>query len=147
MKNRHRLRREQILSKLAEIEESIDLVKENIPEEFEEYETLGIVKDGIYKRLEFSIENVINICSIINSDLKLGIPAKEQDVTDTLISEGILSEKMQELIRQMKGFRNIVVHRYGKIDDQITFAIISEHIDDFCEFDNEIRRFLRVDER
>ena len=147
MKNRHRLRREQILSKPAEIEESIDLVKENMPEEFEEYETLGIVKDGIYKRLEFSIENVINICSIINSDLKLGIPAKEQDVTDTLISEGILSEKMQELIRQMKGFRNIVVHRYGKIDDQITFAIISEHIDDFCEFENEIRRFLRVGEK
>ena len=144
MKNR--LRREQILSKLAEIEESIDLVKENMPEEFEEYKKLGIVKDGIYKRLEFSIENVINICSIINSDLKLGIPAKEQDVTDNLISEGIISEKMQELIRQMKGFRNIVVHRYGKIDDQITFAIISDHIDDFCEFDNEIRMFLRVDE-
>jgi len=35
MKNR--LRREQILSKLAEVEESIDLVKENMPEEFEEY--------------------------------------------------------------------------------------------------------------
>ena len=145
MKNR--LRREQILSKLAEVEESIDLVKENMPEEFEEYKKLGIVKDGIYKRLELSIENVINICSIINSDLKLGIPAKEQDVTDNLISEGIISEKMQELIRQMKGFRNIVVHRYGKIDDQITFAIISEHIDDFCEFDNEIRMFLRVDEK
>ncbi|MEA2035806.1 MAG: DUF86 domain-containing protein, partial [Euryarchaeota archaeon] len=144
MKNRHRLRREQILSKLAEIEESIDLVKENMPEEFEEYKKLGIVKYGIYKRLEFSIENVINICSIINSDLKLGIPAKEQDVTDNLISEGIISEKMQELIRQMKGFRNIVVHRYGKIDDWITFTIISEHIDDFCEFDSEIRRFLRV---
>jgi len=145
MKNR--LRREQILSKLAEIEESIDLVKENMPEEFEQYKKLGIVKDGIYKRLEFSIENVINICSIINSDLKLGIPAKEQDVTDNLISEGIISEKMQELIRQMKGFRNIVVHRYGKIDDHLTFAIISEHIDDFCEFDNEIRMFLRVGER
>jgi len=108
---------------------------------------LGIIKDEIYKRLEFSIETVIYICSIINSDLKLGIPAKEQDVRDNLISEGIISEKMQELIRQMKGFRNIVVHRYGKIDDRITFAIISGHIDDFCEFDNEIRRFLRVGEK
>jgi len=35
MKNR--LRRELNLSKLAEVEESIDLVKENMPGEFEEY--------------------------------------------------------------------------------------------------------------
>uniref|UniRef100_UPI0038CD9E5D type VII toxin-antitoxin system HepT family RNase toxin n=1 Tax=Methanochimaera problematica TaxID=2609417 RepID=UPI0038CD9E5D len=101
-----------------------------------------MIKDGIYKRLESSIENVTGICSIINSDLRLGIPANEQDILDNLVSHGILSENMQDLIRKMKGFRNIVVHRYGKIDDKLTFAIISEHINDFELFEDEIRQFL-----
>ncbi|WP_317137893.1 type VII toxin-antitoxin system HepT family RNase toxin [Methanochimaera problematica] len=120
----------------------MSLVKENFPDNYDDYKKLGIIKDGIYKRLESSIENVTGICSIINSDLRLGIPANEQDILDNLVSHGILSENMQDLIRKMKGFRNIVVHRYGKIDDKLTFAIISEHINDFELFEDEIRQFL-----
>ena len=68
MKSR-KLRATLIRSKLAEIEESIELVSEHIPEGFEDFSRLGLVKDGIYKRTEFAIENVFDICAIINSDL------------------------------------------------------------------------------
>ena len=37
--------------------------------------SLGIVKDGIYKRLEFSIQNLVDIFSMIYSDLNLGVPS------------------------------------------------------------------------
>lgn len=42
----------------------------------------------------------------------------------------------------MKSFRNIVVHRYGKIDDKIAYNILRENIDDFYLFIEEIERFL-----
>jgi len=32
------------------------------------------VKDGICKRIEFAIEDVFDICAIINADLDLGTP-------------------------------------------------------------------------
>ena len=41
---------------------------------------------------------------------------------------------MKEKLGSMKGFRNIMVHRYGKIDDNLAFNILSEHLDDFYEF-------------
>lgn len=41
---------------------------------------------------------------------------------------------MKEKLVSMKGFRNIMIHRYGKIDDNLAFNIISEHLDDFYEF-------------
>ena len=33
-----------------------------------------------------------------------------------------------------KGFRNIIVHRYGKLDDDLAFSIASENLGDFYEF-------------
>lgn len=51
----------------------MDLVLNHLPSQFEEFSQLGLVKDGIYKRVEFAIENVWEICSIINSDIEEGI--------------------------------------------------------------------------
>ena len=44
----------------------------------------------------------------------------------------------------MRGFRNIVVHRYGAVDDSIAFAILTEHVCDFHAFAKEIRELLEV---
>ena len=60
--------------KIKEIEESLQLVEDNLPESYAEFSKLCLVKDGIFKRLEFCIENIFSICAIINTDLKLGIP-------------------------------------------------------------------------
>jgi uncharacterized protein YutE (UPF0331/DUF86 family) len=114
MKSR-KLRATLIRSKLAEIEESIELVSEHIPGGFEDFSRLGLVKDGIYKRTEFAIENVFDICAIINSDLMLEMPESEEGIVENLADRGILNKEMLEKIRKMKGFRNIVVHRYGRM--------------------------------
>jgi uncharacterized protein YutE (UPF0331/DUF86 family) len=76
------LRTELIRSKLADIEESVNLVLENLPQSFEEFSKLGLVKDGIYKRMEFAIENIIDICSIISADLHLGVPESEESFVE-----------------------------------------------------------------
>ncbi|WP_321211141.1 hypothetical protein [Methanothermobacter sp. DP] len=52
------VRKTTIRTKLREIEESIKSVKENTPTTFKEFSRLGLVKDGIYKRLGFSMENI-----------------------------------------------------------------------------------------
>ncbi len=131
-----------IRTKLKEIEESIKLVEENTPESFEEFSRLGLVKDGIYKRLEFSIENIFDICSILNSDLKLGVPSEDEDIFDNLLRENIIDEKLGEKLRSMKAFRNILVHRYGKIDDKIAFNILKKHLPDFYDFMEKIEKLL-----
>lgn len=104
---------------------------------------LGIVRDGIYKRLEYSIQNVFDICSIVNSDLKLGIPEDDENIVSNLIGKGVLSEGWMTRLREMKAFRNILVHRYGRIDDRISFRILNEHISDFQEFVQVIEEFLK----
>jgi uncharacterized protein YutE (UPF0331/DUF86 family) len=142
MAKKRNLRAELIRSKLAEIEDSVILVGENLPSSFEEFSQLGLVKDGIYKRMEFAIENIIDICSIINSDLRLSVPESEESFMDSLANIGILTQNMAEKTRRMKGFRNIIVHRYGRIDDLLAHKILTEHMEDFYEFIESIEQFL-----
>ena len=142
MTKKRTLRKELIRSKLADIEESIDLVGVNLPQSFEEFSKLGLVMDGIYKRMEFAIENIIDITSIINSDLRLGTPESEESFVEILVDKGIITQNLAEKTRRMKGFRNIIVHRYGRIDDLLAYKILTEHMDDIYEFMESIERFL-----
>ena len=123
-----------IRTKVKEIEESLQVIEEHLPEDIEDFLSLGIIKDGIYKRLEFCIENVFDISAVLNADYNLGIPGSDEDIVDNLIRNELLPETMKEKLGSMKGFRNIMVHRYGKIDDNLAFNILSEHLDDFYEF-------------
>lgn len=136
------MRTDIIRNKLKEIEESIDLVRNHLPPDFDDFLELGLVKDGIYKRIEYSIENVWDICSIINSDLTQGIPYDENNIPEKLIKAGILDREMGENIKLMKGFRNIVVHRYGTIDDKMAFQTLQIHLKDFHAFIRLIEDFL-----
>ena len=123
-----------IRTKVKEIEESLQVIEEHLPDDIEDFLSLGIIKDGIYKRLEFCIEHVFDISAVLNADYNLGIPGSDEDIVDNLIRNEILPEDMKEKLGSMKGFRNIMVHRYGKIDDNLAFNILSEHLDDFYEF-------------
>jgi uncharacterized protein YutE (UPF0331/DUF86 family) len=136
------MRKDIIKTKIKEIEESIAIIKENLPEELENFLELGLIKDGIYKRIEFAIENVIDICAIITTDLDLGVPTSEEDIIENMVKNNILSGSMGGKVKEMKGFRNFLVHRYGGIDDKVAFEIIKGGLEDFSEFIEEIESFL-----
>jgi uncharacterized protein YutE (UPF0331/DUF86 family) len=140
------MREEIIRTKIKEIVEGVRLVEEHLPDTFVEFSSMGLIKDGIYKRVEFAIENVFDICAIINTDLELGIPSDDEDIIDNLVKNEILSEEMKEKLKAMRGFRNIVVHKYGKIDDKIAFEILKENLPDFYAFIKRIEEFLENEE-
>jgi uncharacterized protein YutE (UPF0331/DUF86 family) len=125
------MRKDIIKNKIKEILESLELISDNLPASFDEFQNLGIVKDGIYKRIEYAIENLIDIFYIINADLELGIPEDDSSMIDNLEHKNIISISVRNLMKNMKGFRNVVVHRYGKIDDKLAYTFIKENMGDF----------------
>ena len=137
------LRIDIIKSKLKTIEENINLVKEHLPENLEEFILLGLVKDGIYKKIESSIQDILSICAIINSDLKLGIPSNRDDLIKILVENKVISTKLGEVIKELKGFRNFLIYRYGKINDEIAFNDIKSGISDFKTFNDHILEYLK----
>jgi uncharacterized protein YutE (UPF0331/DUF86 family) len=136
------MRNNLIKTKIKEIEESLKMVEDHLPDDVKDFLSLGIIKDGIYKRLEFCIENVFDICAVLNADHNLGIPGSDEDIVDNLIQNDILPKEMKIKLSSMKGFRNIIVHRYGKVDDNLAFEILSEHLDDFYDFMTIINDYI-----
>ena len=137
-----RLRTEIIKSKLSKINDTLEIIEEHLPDNFEEFERSRLIRDAVYKEIEFSIEIVLDICNIINKDLFLGMPETEESILDILEKKKIFSKDTINLIREMKKFRNILVHRYGEVDDERAFETIKEGLNDFKLFINETEKFL-----
>ncbi|HUM78097.1 MAG TPA: DUF86 domain-containing protein [Methanoculleus sp.] len=83
--------------KLQEMGESVDMVREHLPDSVESFGRLGIIKDGIYKRIEYAIENVFDICAIVNADLHLGVPATDEDILENLVRHGVFGPEMRQV--------------------------------------------------
>jgi len=141
------LRNDIIVAKLEEIEENLELISNHLPTDLEGFLNLGLIRDGIYKRLEYSIELVLDILAIINADLKLGIPNEESSVIDNIEKNKILDKEIIEKIRKMKSLMNILVHRYGKINDELVFELLKEDLEDFVIICDSIVEFLREKEK
>ena len=108
-----------------------------------EYKSLIEKKRACERLLQISIETIIDICNILISNLKLGLPADEEDTFQKLENKKIISKKMADTLSNMKGFRNILVHKYGIVDDELAFEMLSEKLEDFEKFKDEILRFLK----
>ncbi|MDD1672362.1 MAG: DUF86 domain-containing protein [Methanomicrobiales archaeon] len=136
------IRRDLIFLKLQEINDAVTLIEKHLPPTVGEFIHLGLIKDGIYKRTEFAIEDVFDICAVLNTDLRLGIPSEEEDLIKHLIDAQILSPSIRPKLKGMRGFRNIMVHRYGTIDDRLAFEVLRRNLQDFSAFCDEIRSYL-----
>ena len=139
------IRTDRIRILLRETEESVDIIREHLTDttSLDSFIALGIIKDGIYKRLEYCLQNIFDICAIINRDLRLGVPQSDDDTIQHLINAGVVDESMGEKLHDMKGFRNILVHQYGRINDDIAFAILGTELLDIISFCEHIDRYIR----
>ena len=50
--------------------------------------------------------------------------------------------KKIEIYKEMKRFRNLLVHRYGDVNDKLVFYNATNHIDDFYIFITEVKDIL-----
>ncbi len=136
------LDKSRILSKLDELDTYLSELKTVMPNSYEEY-TRSIEKKRSSERLlHILTERVIDVCALIVKGLRLGLPAEEEDLFEKLEKEKIISKKMKEKSKSMRGFRNILVHRYAEVDDELVFENLGK-INDFREFREEIGSFLR----
>ncbi len=138
-----KLDRSRILSKLDEMIQYVKELRDMLPEE-EEYQHNLIKRRASEKTIEVAIESLIDVSAMIVSSQKLGLPANEENIFDILIENGILSKKLGEIMKDMKGFRNILIHRYAHIDDVIVHHNLNNFLDDFYEFKDAIESYMSI---
>jgi uncharacterized protein YutE (UPF0331/DUF86 family) len=136
------IRKDRIKNKIRNIIDSVNFVGENLPEKLEDFIGSRLIRDALYKNMEFAVESIIDICNIINSDLSLGAPENEDTILEHLKNNKIFEENTLDLISEMKKFRNILIHKYGEVDDKVAYENIKEGLKDLEKIIKEIQGFL-----
>lgn len=136
------LDKNRVLSKLDEFDSYTSELESVMPKSYEEYVNSIEKKRSCERLLHILIECVIDICALMVKGLRLGLPAEEEDLFEKLEKEKIISREMKGKLKSMRGFRNILVHRYAEVDDELIFENLGS-INDFKEFRKEIGSFLR----
>jgi uncharacterized protein YutE (UPF0331/DUF86 family) len=135
--------RERILGKVAELDSYLSELRQILPKSFDEYVRSIEKRRACERLLQIAVEAAIDICAMLVQGLRLGLPAEEDDVFEKLAQHGVLSQKMVETLRRMKGFRNILVHEYGRVDDRIVFDVAVNRLGDFEDFKREVLAALQ----
>lgn len=134
--------RERILTKLGQLDSYLQDLQPLIPKTAQAYEDDVVTRMACERLLHISIECVIDICSVLVSGLKLGPPSEEEDLFIKLAKANVLSPRMEAALRRMRGFRNILVHRYGEVDNKRVFSFLKREVSDFEKFKRKILKFL-----
>lgn len=138
--------KEKIFSKIDELNKYLDELEEIKPSSYEEYEESIEKKRACERLLQISIETVIDISQILVSELKLGIPEDEDVIFEKLSKKKIISKNLEKILKRMKGFRNILVHKYGEVNDELVYENFDK-LEDFNKFIEEITKHLNLTQK
>ncbi|MFP3909349.1 MAG: type VII toxin-antitoxin system HepT family RNase toxin [Archaeoglobaceae archaeon] len=96
--------------------------------------------DAAKYKLLVAIEASLSICNHIAARLEKKIPESYSDCFIILGREEVISEELSERLANMAKFRNMLVHIYWEIDDEMIFNIIKENLEDLEEFLEAVNR-------
>ena len=122
-----------ILNKFETIEKCINRINEeyqNNPENLDDYRKM----DMIVLNLQRACEAVLDFAVYIVSTRKLGLPQTKREAFILLEENNIIDSKMSKNMQGMVGFRNIAVHDYKEIDEEILKDVIENHLNDLLDF-------------
>jgi len=134
--------KERILVKIDRLDRYLHELQDIMPENYETYQKIE-KKRACERLLQVSIESVLDICAQIVIELRLGLPSEEDDIFEKLEQAKIITPVTKETLKRMKGFRNILVHEYGHIDDRLVYDVLKNNIDDFDAVRKEIIAAVR----
>jgi len=99
-------------------------------------------KDIASYRLLIAIEAALNICYHVSANQLKKIPENYADCFKLVGEAGIISTDLAKSLQRMARFRNLLVHVYWQIDEEMLFTIITANLDDLRKFCDAAVRLL-----
>jgi uncharacterized protein YutE (UPF0331/DUF86 family) len=131
-----------ILAKIDELDGYLSELRAVAPGNLEQY---GVIekKRSCERLLQLCVDCVIDICRILVSGMRLGLPSDENDLFLKLQKNRIVTSSMAGILRQMRSFRNILVHEYAAVDDELVFTFVKNRLEDFDKFKKLVLKALK----
>lgn len=118
---------EEIAESLARLEKIKDVDKEAF---LKDQDLLDIAS----YRLLVAVESALNLCYHVSAKKLKKIPREYAECFVILTENDIIPKELGDELVKMAKFRNMLVHVYWKIDYEIIFDIIQNHLDRLRQF-------------
>lgn len=89
--------------------------------------------DAALRRLQVAIQILIDVGSHLVSRRGLGAPETSRDLLERLERADEIPPGSTARFGRLFAFRNRIVHLYDRVDDEIVFEILVDHLDDLEE--------------
>jgi len=136
---------DRLLEKINELEKYLRELDEYLPEEEEDYLRDGLRKRACERAFQLASENLLDICNLIISEKGFGIPTDSKDCVRKLAENGVIPVSLSSRLEELVGFRNLLVHQYGHVDDSRAFSYLHLESKDFYEFIEIIDKYIELE--
>jgi uncharacterized protein YutE (UPF0331/DUF86 family) len=92
--------------------------------------------------LQIAVQAALDVASHIVSERRLGEPSTNRELFERLAANGWLGTEQVGRLRDMVGFRNILVRGYGAVNVSIVEDIVRHRLGDLLDFVAAIRSRL-----
>ena len=133
---------ERIKDKLSELQSYLIELEEDLPDAVDDYLKQRMTKRACERTFQLVCEDVLDICNLIIAEKGLMLPKDNRDAISKLTENKIIPEKLSSRLQDMVSFRNLLVHKYGKVDDNRVYAHLKEETDDLYKFIEVIENFI-----
>ena len=89
--------------------------------------------------LQVAIQAALDVASHIVSDRRLGEPRTNRELFDLLLRDEWIDAALAGTLRNMAGFRNVLVHGYDDVDLGVVRDVLDHHLGDLETFVAAVR--------
>jgi uncharacterized protein YutE (UPF0331/DUF86 family) len=101
-------------------------------------------KDASERNLQKIMEAIIDIGKMVISEKKLREPGNNREVFLILEENKLFPSEFIPLIDRMIGMRNIIVHSYDRIDDEIVYRVLKKNLNDIKRLSIWLKKTILV---
>ena len=134
--------KEVLSRKISQLRGYLDALDQSRDIDWKKYQQDIRVKAFVERYLHLSIEGVCDIANHIISFEQWKEPQSYRDLFVILYENHVIPQEYLSKFQNMASFRNILVHRYDQIEDEVVFGIFSNRLNDFYLFVEIIRKWV-----
>lgn len=121
------VKKEEVEYKTKLIGKSIQTIRVSLPKTQERFSKMGLAKDGIYKQIEFAIQNLLDALNEISSSLGLEA-VSYREIIENLHKEKIIGDELKEKFNFLIQLREVLIYNYDLLNDEIAFRNMEEYL-------------------
>ncbi len=123
-----------VLSKASSVKRHLNRIKEKRDIDLQTFLKDLDRQESILFNLQMAIQNCIDIAAHIISEEGVGVPGSTNEMFYLLEDNGYISVDITEKMVKAVGFRNFIVHEYGKIELKQVFEVAKREIEDLEKY-------------